>query len=340
LNGDALQSVNPPTADSAATPATRPAATPGTHPPAIPDRIASLIPAATEIVCALGLGDRLVLRSHECDEPPGVERIPFATEPKYEPDGTSYAIDERVRALVQEGLSVYRVDADCLREARPEVIVTQHQCEVCAVSAREVEAAACAVLDPPPRIISLDPGGLGDVLGDIQRVAAGLGVPERGRELTASLRRRMDEVRARVEGRPRPRTITIEWLDPLMVAGNWIPELVDMAGGENLLGRAGEHSPFVSWDEIRATEPEAIVVIPCGFTIARTRREIGLLTGLPGWAELPAVKKGVVAIADGHHFFNRPGPRIVESLEILAEILHPKVAAWGHRGVGWDALEV
>ncbi len=307
-------------------------------PAGTPQRIASLLPAATEIVCALGLGDRLVLRSHECDVPAAVRDLPFATEPKFEADGTSYAIDERVRALVQEGLSVYRVDAGRLREARPEVIVTQHQCEVCAVSAEEIEAACAAVLDPPPRIISFAPAGLAELLADVERIAAELGVSERGRALTATLRRRMDAVRARVEGGPRPRTVVIEWLDPLMVAGNWIPELVEMAGGENLLGRPGEHSPFVTWDEIRAAEPEVVVVIPCGFTIGRTRRELDALTRLPGWDRLPAVEEGRLALADGHHFFNRPGPRIVESLEIMAEILHPKVAAWGHGGVGWEAV--
>ncbi len=242
-----------------------------------PSRIASLLPAATEIVCALGLGDRLVLRAHGCDVPATVRALPYATEPKFEADGTSYAIDERIRALVQEGLSVYRVDGERLREARPEVIVTQHQCEVCAVSATEIEAAVCAVLDPPPRIVSLAPGGLEDVFDDIERIAGALGVPEAGRKLTSALRRRMRDVRTTVEGRTRPRTVVIEWLDPLMVAGNWIPELIEMAGGEDLLGRPGEHSPFVSWETIRAAEPE-----------------------------------------------------------VLAEILHPKVAAWGHQGAGWE----
>jgi iron complex transport system substrate-binding protein len=264
---------------------------------------------------------------------------PIVTEPKYEADGTSYAIDERIRALVQEGLSVYRVDAERLREARPEVIVTQHQCEVCAVSATEIEAAVCAVLDPPPRIVSLAPGGLEDVFDDMERIAEALGVPEAGRELTSALRRRMRDVRTTVEGRTRPRTVVIEWLDPLMVAGNWIPELVEMAGGEDLLGRPGEHSPFVSWETIRAAEPEVLVVIPCGFGIARTRREFAALTRLPGWDRLPAVQRGRVALADGHHFFNRPGPRIVESVEILAEIFHPSAQVPEHRGTGWDWME-
>jgi iron complex transport system substrate-binding protein len=308
-------------------------------------RIASLLPSATEIVCALGLQDRLVLRSHECDFPPGVDHLPFVTEPKYAPDGTSYQIDQRIRALLQEGLSVYRVDADGLRAARPDFIVTQHQCEVCAVSARELEAAACAVLDPPPTIISLAPAGLADVLADMERVAEALGVPERGAALATELEERMTSVEARVEDHlagmahlQRPSVVTLEWLDPLMVAGNWIPELVEKAGGRNLLGEAGAHSPFVAWEEVRALDPDVVVVLPCGFTLPRTREELHLLTALPGWGELRAVREGRVALADGHHFFNRPGPRVVESLEILAEILHPGLEGWGHRGTGWVSM--
>ncbi len=309
-------------------------------------RIASLLPSATEIVCALGLEDQLVLRSHECDFPPGVARLPFVTEPKYAADGTSYQIDERIRALLQEGLSVYRVDADGLRDARPDVIVTQHQCEVCAVSARELEAAACAVLDPPPGIVSLAPGGLADVLSDMERVAAALGVADRGAALVAGLRERMEAVEARVKGwsagraaTHRPSVVTLEWLDPLMVAGNWVPELVEMAGGTNLLGEAGAHSPFVDWEEVRELDPDVVVVLPCGFTLHRTRQELHLLAELPGWTELRAVRRGRVALADGHHFFNRPGPRVVESLEILAEILHPDMEGWGHQGTGWSWME-
>ncbi|MEX2530527.1 MAG: cobalamin-binding protein [Gemmatimonadota bacterium] len=302
-------------------------------------RIASLLPSATEIVCALGLADRLVLRSHECDFPPEVARLPHATQPKYEPDGTSYQIDERIRGILQEGLSVYRVDADRLREAAPDVIVTQHQCEVCAVSAREIEAAACALLHPEPRIVSLAPSGLQELLHDMERVGRELEVPERGVELKAQLRNRMEEVAARVAGPPTPRVVTIEWLEPLMVAGNWMPELVKLAGGQNLLGSPGEHSPFVTWETIRALRPEVIVVLPCGFSISRIREELDLLRSRPGWSDLPAVARGRVAVADGHHFFNRPGPRIVESLEILAEILHPDRVAVRHQGEGWEWME-
>lgn len=307
-----------------------------------PDRIASLLPAATEIVCALGLGDRLVLRSHECDHPAWVRRVPHATSPKYEPDGTSYAIDERVRALVQEGLSVYRVDADALRHAAPEVIVTQDQCEVCAVPANEIRRAARRLLDPAPEIVSLSPATLDDVLGDMGRVGAALGVPERGVALEDRLRTRIDEIAGEARRAARadpPRVLTIEWLDPLMVAGNWVPELVELAGGDNVAGTAGEHSPFADWELLRGLDPDVIVVLPCGFSIERTREEISTLAERKGWSDLRAVRGGRVALADGHHFFNRPGPRIVESLEILVEILHLRAHPERHRGRGWVPMQ-
>ncbi|TVP73964.1 MAG: cobalamin-binding protein [Gemmatimonadales bacterium] len=296
-----------------------------------PQRIASLLPAATEIVAALGARDRLVLRSHECDVPEGVQALPHATEPRWGPDGTSYGIDEQVKAVVQEALSVYRVDSEVLAEADPDLVITQEQCRVCAVSTDELAAAVAGILDPAPRILSLSPGDLDAVFADMARVAEALGDPEAGRVLVAGLRGRLDDLREAVEGRARPRLLAIEWLDPLMVSGNWIPELVHAAGGENLLAEPGAHSPFVEWPDLRATDPDVIVVMPCGFTVERTLEERHLLEDLPGWNEMRAVKAGRVAVADGHHFFNRPGPRVVESAEILAEVLHPGVVDRGHR---------
>ena len=308
---------------------------------AAPRWIASLLPAATEVVCALGARDRLVLRSHECDEPAGVEEVPYVTEPKYTADGTSYEIDERIRAIVQEGLSIYRVDAEGLGRIAPDLVITQEQCEVCAVSTGELEAAMVEVLDPVPELLSLSPGDLDQALGDIVRIGAAIGEREAGEALVHSMRSRMEEVSRAVAPTPdaaRPTVLVIEWMDPLMVAGNWIPELVQLAGGHPLIGRAGRHSPFVEWSEMRSTDPDVIVVIPCGFTLGRTRTEVDRLRDLPGWAELRAVRAGRVALADGHHFFNRPGPRLVESVEILAEILFPDAIDRGHRGQGWEPL--
>jgi iron complex transport system substrate-binding protein len=300
-------------------------------------RIVSLIASATEIVCALGFEDRLVGRSHECDYPESIRRLPVLTAPKFDPDGTSYQIDERVKAILQEGLSVYRVDGERLRELEPDVIVTQAQCEVCAVSLREVERAVCSWLRTCPRLVSLTPNSLADVWADVERVAEALGGPERGAELLARLRGRMDAVAAR--GRAlaeRPTVACIEWLDPLMAAGNWMPELVEMAGGVNLFGTAGKHAPGLTREDLCARDPEAIVLLPCGFDIARTRRDLPVLSGRPGWTDLRAVRAGRVFLTDGNQYFNRPGPRLVESLEILAELLHPGAFAFGHEGRGWQ----
>lgn len=296
------------------------------HPSRIPRRIGSLLPAATEIVCALGLGDRLVLRSHECDHPSWVQELPHATMPRLDIKAESGRIDRDIQELIRDGLSVYQVDEHALKRAGPQVIITQDQCEVCAVPFHTIQDAVERFLDPTTRVLSLSPTDLDSVLDDMARVSRVLGVPQRGEALVHQLRGRMDEIAAQVrqaKGPSRPRVLTLEWLDPLMVGGNWMPELVAMAGGENLLGVAGEHSPVVEWEEVRGLDPEVIIVVPCGFTLERTRREAReILPRLPGWDELPAVQAGRVALADGHHYFNRPGPRIVESLENLVQILH------------------
>jgi len=302
-------------------------------------RIATLLPSATEIVCALGFRAELVGRSHECDFPAGVEQLPALTEPKFAVEGTSAEIDERVKRIVGEALSVYRVDAARLRELRPDVIVTQSQCEVCAVNESDVEAAVTEWLSARPHIVSLRPNALGDVFADMTRVALALGAPERGKQTVAALRSRMDAVaeRARV-ARTRPTFACIEWIDPMMSAGNWMPELVGMAGGTNLFGRAGEHSPWMKIEELAARDPEVIMVSPCGFPMERSRRELPVLNGNPHWSALRAVRDHKVFLADGNQYFNRPGPRIVESLEILAEILHPEIFHFGHEGSGWARL--
>jgi len=301
------------------------------------DRVVSLIPSATEIVCALGFEGALVGRSHECDFPPSVRRLPALTAPKFDPDGTSYEIDQRVKAILQEALAVYRVDADVLKALRPQVIVTQAQCEVCAVSVADVEAALADWLGERPRVVALEPRALADVWGDIQRVADALGVPENATALLRAIHGRIERIEADVRALPeRPSVTCVEWLEPLMAAGNWMPELVAMAGGVNLFGGAGEHSPWLEWTDLAAADPDVILVLPCGYGIAQTRRELPALTGRPGWEALRAVREGRVYLADGNKYFNRPGPRLVESLEILAEVLHPGAVDYGHRGRGWQ----
>lgn len=294
------------------------------------------MPSATEIIAALGFADRLVGRSHECDFPREVKRLPAVTASKLDAEGTSYAIDERLKSIVQEGLAVYRVDGELLRRLAPDVIVTQDQCDVCAVSLKDVEAAVCAWTDHAARIVSLAPGRLADVWADLKRVAEALGAPERGVALVGTIEARVAAVAERAAAAAdRPRIACIEWIEPLMAAGNWMPELVALAGGVNLFGEAGAHSPWLDWRDLRDADPDVILVAPCGFDIARSRRDLPELEALPGWAALSAVRAGRVCIADGNQYFNRPGPRLVESLEILAEILHPDRMRFGHQGAGW-----
>ncbi len=302
-------------------------------------RIVSLIASATEIICALGFEDQLVGRSHECDFPESIRRLPVCTEPKFNVSGSSGEIDRRVKESLQESLSVYRVDVEILKELRPNVIVTQSHCEVCAVSLRDVEEAVGGWFESRPRIVSLSPNRLEDVWRDIQQVAEALGVPERGAELINRMRQRMAAIKEKAAALSRRPTVAcLEWIEPLMAAGNWMPELVEMAGGLNLFGEAGKHSPQMSWDDLREKDPDVIIALPCGFDIARTRQDMPLLTAKPGWHELRAVKNRNVVLADGNQFFNRPGPQLVESLEILAEICHPDAFHFGHEGRGWQSF--
>ena len=297
-------------------------------------RIVSLLPSLTEIACALGLRERLVGRSHECDYPPGVAELPVCTEPKFEVTGTSGEIDERVRALVRDGLSVYRVDPERLRALRPDLVLTQDHCEVCAASRSDVEAALRSLTGAAPLLLSVAPATLSEVWASFAAVAEAAGVPERGAALAAELTERVGNLGEQTASLgTRPRLACVEWLDPLMSAGNWMPELVALAGGRSLLGRTGAHSPVIRFEEL--ADADAILVLPCGFDLPRTRSELPLLTARPGFAALRAARAGRVYVADGNQYFNRPGPRLVESLEILAEILHPDRFAFGHEGRGW-----
>lgn len=299
-------------------------------------RIISLIASSTEIIHALGLGDLMVGRSHECDYPVEVKDLPVCTEPKFRTDGSSFEIDQRVKTIVQESLSVYRVKVDMLEQLRPTHIVTQAQCEVCAVSLKDVEQATCQLLHSNPLVVSLQPDCLNDIYKDIVRVGTATGVKAAADTLVESLQGRIAEIEAIAGKQPRkPRVAVIEWIDPLMAAGNWMPELVELAGGENLFGEAGKHSPWMSWEELVEKDPDVIIVTPCGFDLTRTLEEMHLLSSKPAYDRLRAVKSDRIAVADGNQFFNRPGPRVVESLEIMAEILHPERFAFGHYGKGW-----
>lgn len=302
-------------------------------------RIASLLPSATEIVAALGFADALVARSHECDHPADVTKLPACTAPKAPLGETSAEIDRKVREIVREGLSVYRVDDRKLKSLDPGVIVTQSHCEVCAVSETELLCAVSDWLSDEVRVVTLESERLDDIWADIRRVAEALDVPDRGAAVVADLTARMAAVAKQARALPgKPTVATVEWIDPLMAGGNWMPELVDMAGGRNVFGEAGAHSPWVTFDDFIAADPDVIVILPCGFSISDARRDMPALTGRDAWNGLSAVRAGRVFVADGHHFFNRPGPRIVESLEILAEMLHPETFAFGHKGRDWEPL--
>ena len=304
------------------------------------NRVVSLLPSSTEIIHALGCGERIVGRSHECDFPAGIDALPPCTAPKFDTNGTSREIDERVKAVLQDAVSVYSVDTALLDELAPDLVVTQSQCELCAVSLADVQAAVRELVRSRPEVLSLEPNELKDVWRDIASVAKALGVSESGDELLSDLHERLDAItgRAREIGR-RPRAACIEWYDPLMAAGNWVPELVEIAGGEDVLGVAGEHSAWLEWEALEEAEPEAVVLMPCGFDIPRSRRELAALTGRAEWTRLEAVQRGAVFVTDGNQFFNRPGPRLVESAEILAEILHPDAFSFGHEGAGWERLD-
>ncbi|MFN4258027.1 MAG: cobalamin-binding protein [Gemmataceae bacterium] len=304
-------------------------------------RIVSLIASATEIVCALGFEDQLVGRSHECDYPPSVRRLPVCTEPKFPVAGSSYEIDQRVKAILQEGLSVYRVQAEMLRQLQPDVIVTQSHCEVCAVSLKDVEQAVCQWVDGRPRLVSLHPDALADVWQSIRQVAVSLGASQRGEELIHQLQHRIANIAEPVRSlAERPTVACIEWLEPLMAAGNWMPELVELAGGVNLFGTAGRHAPWLQWSAVVAQNPDILILLPCGWDIDRCRREMPLLTRHPEWSSLRAVQAGRIYLTDGNQYFNRPGPRLVESLEILAELLHPHTFHFGHEGSGWQRWDI
>lgn len=290
----------------------------------MPSRIVSLLPSSTEIVCALGLEDSLVGISHECDYPPGITDRPRLTAPKLEVRAGSRRIDREVRDLVRRGLSIYTIDTELLRSLQPELIITQDQCEVCAVPYSEVVTAVRRVLGREVEVLSLRPNLLQDIWDDIRRVGEATGrQPEAEAVLEDLFARTKQLVTESMMVKEVPRVAVIEWLDPLILAGNWLPEMIRIAGGRDELCAPGEHSPAVEWQTLLEYAPEVLAVIPCGFRLARTLAEAPALRQRPGWEALPAVRQGHVYAVDGNAYFNRPGPRIVDSLELLAGLIHP-----------------
>jgi iron complex transport system substrate-binding protein len=304
-------------------------------------RIVSLIASATEILHALGMGDFMVGRSHECDFPSSVLSLPVCTSPKFAVSGNSRQIDGLVKETLQTALSVYEVDEELLEQLQPSLIVTQSQCDVCAVNLRDVEAALNRHLTCRPKIVSLQPNTLTDIWNDIRSVAAALEVTETGEQLVERLNHRLNGISVRALASPRRPTVAcLEWIEPLMAGGNWVPELVEMAGATNLFGVAGKHSPWLDWNDLCGQDPDCLVVMPCGFDLERTEKEMYWLADRPEWKSLRAVKSGQVYLTDGNQYFNRPGPRVVETLQILAEILHPDLFPPELEGKAWKKFEV
>jgi iron complex transport system substrate-binding protein len=316
-------------------------------------RIVSLLASATEMVAALGCLDQLVGRSHECDYPPEVLALPVVSKVQINIDGSSAEIDAQIKALAEaqrtnasaaapssialtstgdaalKALSIYAIDVTQLQELRPDVIFTQTQCEVCAVSERDVTRAVQQLTGLEPHVVSLAPYRLSDVWEDVLRVGKALGRHEQAEALVGGYKQRLARLEKIITdlgtSRPKPRVAVLEWLDPLMGAGNWTPELVAYAGGEHVFGEAGLHSPWLSWEELRAADPDVLVLSPCGYTIERTLVDVPLLQEHPLWQNLSAVRNGRVYIIDGNAYINRSGPRLVESAELLGRVI------WGGR---------
>ncbi|HEX4144892.1 MAG TPA: cobalamin-binding protein [Pirellulales bacterium] len=290
-------------------------------------KIASLLSSAAEMLCALGLESSLVAISHECDFPPSVTARPRVTRSRIAATASSQEIDEQVRGLMASGAPLYEIDTDRLAACRPDLIVTQAQCDVCAVRYADVLAAvASRPALAGTQVLALNPQSLADVAADLVHLGQATGTVAAARRLQTQWRARIaavEQAMADLDAAARPRVAMVEWLEPLMLSGNWVPEIVALAGGRHDLTTAGRHSPYVAWDALLAYDPQAIVVVPCGFALARTLSCWQVLTTLPGWRQLSAVQAGRVHAVDGNAYFNRPGMRLVESLEILAHLLHP-----------------
>ena len=328
-------------------------------PPSNHPRIVSLLPAATEIVAALGLTDRLVGRSHECDEPAAVATLPALTAPRIDPAASSRAIHEQVGqalggaaagaasgtgAACSTGTSaaLYTLDIDRLAALKPDLILTQAACDVCAISAADVEAAV-KKSGVQTRVLALSPETLDDVFRDVLAVGAATGRLAKAREVVARLKARVASVACRVKAMQRarqaeayPTVAMIEWLDPPMAAGNWVPELVRLSGGTDVLGKSGAHSHWITWEDVVAADPDVVVLVPCGFTLDRTLAEAESAAVRPHLERLRAFRERRCFAVDGHNLFNRPGPRLVDSLEVLAEMLHPGEFRFSASRVGFS----
>lgn len=293
-------------------------------------RIASLLPSATDIVASLGLTGDLVGRTHECDWPLEVQEAPVLTRDVLATSSMeTREIHEAIETSVHSGSSIYELDTEELNAAKPDLILTQELCQVCAVSYRQV-ATAARLLESDVKVLSLEPRGISDILTHVQLVANLAGVSERGERVVDELRGRLQKVADDVQGKGRPGVASLEWLDPLFGAGHWVPEQVAGAGGRELLGLAGEYSREVDWTSVIDARPEFIFLMPCGHSIYRVADDLRLLQERPEWDDVPAVRSGRIWAVDGPAYFNRPGPRVVRGVEVLASLLHGAGNAMPH----------
>jgi iron complex transport system substrate-binding protein len=288
-------------------------------------RICSLLPGATEVVAALGRTRHLVGISHECDYPPEIRTKPVVIRSAVDAGRPSPEIDRHVRTRLRAGQPLYEVDETMLARVRPDLVITQDLCHACAITPAQLRHAL-RVLPSPPRVLSLSPSTLDDVLADIGRIGEVIGRSLEAANLADHLRARLQTVLLQVAHADKhPRVACLEWLDPLFAAGHWVPEMVACAGGVDVLGTPGSPSVQITWEQVQAAKPDVLIIMPCGFSIARTRQELHRLTRRTGWKKLPAVKNGAVFLVDGSSYFNRPGPRLIDGIEMLAACLHPSL---------------
>lgn len=310
-------------------------------------KICSLLPGATEVVAALGLADDVVGVSHECDYPPAMRRKPVMVKPAIDAERTSSPdIDRQVRGMLDEGRHLYALDEALFTRAEPDLVITQDLCQVCAITPGQLQRAINA-LAAPPVLLTLNPTSLEDIFTDVERIGAAAGRAGEGTTLAAGLRARLQAIRHRVASvQERPRVVCLEWLDPLYIGGHWVPEMVDWAGGRDALGRAGEPSKQVTWEQVEAATPDVVVLMPCGFSVARTLKELDEPSATQPWpdrtewATLPAVRQGRVYVVDAASYFSRPGPRLVDGVAILAALLHPGLFNEGERPLPAQALHL
>ena len=300
-------------------------------------RIISLISSGTEIVSSLGCSDSLVGISHECDYPPSISELPICSEPKIDVSGSSLEVDKQVKSLLQEALSIYRIKEEKISELKPDIIITQSQCKVCAVSLDDVQNALKKQLGINPLIISLEPNNLNDVLIDIQNLGNALGKTHEANKIINTFKTEIHQLKKYNEGRKKITLACIEWIEPLMFAGNWVPEIVDIAGASDLFGVNGEHSSWSEYSLLFKNNPDKIIFMPCGYDMKKTKSEVKSLDHMKGWSDLRAVKSGNAYITDGSQYFNRPGPRLLDSIKIMHDIIND-TDLYGFHGAGWEKI--